>query len=107
MFGDKDKKFPVKVMYFVDHNSAVNNFAAELNHLHGAETGMKNAVIRLHGYDTEFADWMNTVYLANDKRLNLFDAKDAAAVWPTLRSRWKADEKAGQESPFTIIAQRS
>jgi hypothetical protein len=32
-FGDKDQEFPVKAVYFVNHNSAVNDFATTLNGL--------------------------------------------------------------------------
>jgi regulator of nonsense transcripts 1 len=96
MFGDKGKRFPVKAMYFVNHNNAVNDFAMELNDLCATEMGIKNAVVRLHGFDTELADWINTTRLAKDKRAELFEAKDAAACLLGVEAQFMVQHQLAQ-----------
>ena len=56
LFGDNEKDHQIKVLYFLNHNSAVSGFASELS-AKAKALGKGHTVVRLDGYESEVNDW--------------------------------------------------
>jgi hypothetical protein len=61
IYGDKEVENPMKVLYFVNHNSAVNDFALDAEKTL-VEMGKEDAVVRLHGFEQEVVDPYSTYF---------------------------------------------
>jgi hypothetical protein len=86
MFGDKDTEHPAKILYVVNHNAAVSDFADSLNQKF-ADMGKQHAVIRLHGYEREILDWKPS---SQGRRGELFDEEDARRACAGLDDQFMA-----------------
>ena len=77
LYGDKDQAHPLKIIYFVPHNSAANDFARDMNQAMES-MGRKNGVIRLYTFESEISDWMRSRTTRDgDRQKESFDAVDA------------------------------
>jgi len=74
LFGDKNSFLPLKILYLVNQNSAVNDFPKELQDAM-VKMGKQNHIIRLHGYSSEINDWKSRII--DDKRPDIFDEDNA------------------------------
>ncbi|KAL2132964.1 hypothetical protein VTI74DRAFT_3064 [Chaetomium olivicolor] len=74
MYGD-NQDHPLEFLYFVNNNTAVNDFAEELNQAF-ADLRKDSDVLRNHGYESEVTDWMSS-RMTNDQRREIFDEEDA------------------------------
>jgi hypothetical protein len=67
MFGEDGVEHRFKMVYFVNMNGQVSDFAGELNKRF-ADMGKPHRVIRLHGYETEIKHWKWTPTQSGPRR---------------------------------------
>jgi hypothetical protein len=98
MFGENDKEHPQQILYMVNHNAAVRDFAVELEEM--AAMGKHDHIIRNYRIETEINDWLVTV--ANvPRRRDKFDRESVERACIT-----EADlvtlARSGASRPFRI-----
>ncbi len=78
LFGDQEKDHQIKVLYFVNRNSAVRGFASELS-AKAEALGKGHTVVRLHGYESEVSDWSPSRILQHHWG-EVFDEQDGCST---------------------------